>query len=185
MSDLRIPVGLDTPKATFARYGFEVAQMPEFPGYVVATDGSVFSSMCTPGRNPYYKKLSGHVKQGYRLVTFCNATTQLEMLVHRAVAGLFIPNPDNLPIVRHLNGKRLDNRLANLSWGTAADNENDKHAHGTWDLRRNGKLRQDQVVAIREMARNGVPYAQIALGVGVHSTTVSRAATGSTWDNVK
>lgn len=46
--------------------------------------------------------------------------------VHRIVAEAFIPNPDNLPVVRHLNDVKTDNRVENLAWGTWSDNEYDK-----------------------------------------------------------
>lgn len=38
--------------------------------------------------------------------------------VHRAVAELFIPNPDNKTQVDHINTNPLDNRAVNLRWVT-------------------------------------------------------------------
>ena len=44
--------------------------------------------------------------------------------VHRAVAELFIPNPENKPEVDHINTDRHDNRAENLRWVTKKENAN-------------------------------------------------------------
>lgn len=44
------------------------------------------------------------------------------LYVHRLVATAFIPNPDNLPQVDHINGNKLDNAVSNLRWVSVSDN---------------------------------------------------------------
>lgn len=52
------------------------------------------------------------------------------VLGHRVVALAHIENPDGLPLVRHLNSVKVDNRVENLAWGTHSQNANDAAAAG-------------------------------------------------------
>lgn len=42
--------------------------------------------------------------------------------IHRLVADAFIPNPNNLPQVNHLDYDRTNNKVTNLEWCCALDN---------------------------------------------------------------
>ena len=45
-----------------------------------------------------------------------------DRLVHRVVAETFIPNPDNLPEVDHIDGDKSNNCVENLRWVTRSQN---------------------------------------------------------------
>lgn len=47
----------------------------------------------------------------------------------RLIAKLWIPNPNNLPVVNHINGIKDDDSVENLEWCT--DSENEFHAYRT------------------------------------------------------
>lgn len=50
--------------------------------------------------------------------------------IHRLVAQAFMPNPNKLPVVRHLNDRPYDNEIENLAWGTQRDNAYDSIRNG-------------------------------------------------------
>jgi len=65
-----------------------------------------------------YKKpliLSNRISQnGYCSVCLNADGDKKTTLVHRLVAEAFIPNPDNLPFVDHIDGNRSNNCVENL-----------------------------------------------------------------------
>lgn len=61
---------------------------------------------------------------GYLIVGLYRDGKQTPKLVHRLVAEAFIPNPNNLTDVDHLNTNRTDNRVENLRWCTHKENQN-------------------------------------------------------------
>lgn len=79
-------------------------------------------------------KIRSHkiLPKGHHAITLMNNGTYHTFLVHRLVLLTFIgPPPIGSNIARHLNDNPSDNRLENLSWGTASDNQ--------YDAVRNGK----------------------------------------------
>lgn len=72
-------------------------------------------SVCEDGRLRNKKERDIGVinpKSGYRTVGYTNK----QYYIHRLVAEAFIPNPDNLLYVDHINTIRNDNRVENLRW---------------------------------------------------------------------
>lgn len=68
-------------------------------------------------------------KWGYYEVTLSKNSKTKTFRVNRLVAITFIPNPNNYPVVNHINGIKKDNSVENLEWCTYS--ENLKHAFRT------------------------------------------------------
>lgn len=64
----------------------------------------------------------GNQSSGYRNVTIFAEGKGKTFNVHRLVALAFIPNPEELGYVNHLNEDKTDNRLENLEWCTQQAN---------------------------------------------------------------
>lgn len=72
------------------------------------------------------KFLKGTILHTYRYINFRWNGKQKNKSVHRLVAEAFLPNPDNLPCIHHIDGDRLNNKLDNLKW--VSEQENVKQA---------------------------------------------------------
>lgn len=86
-----------------------------------------------------YKEKTNHIERvnekilslginhkGYCITYLYKNSKRKTFLVHRLVAEAFIPNPNHLPQVNHINGIKQDNRPQNLEWCT--NEYNQKHA---------------------------------------------------------
>lgn len=59
----------------------------------------------------------------YLAVVLCSAKNRKMFQVHRLIAITFIPNPNNLEQVDHINRDKSDNRVENLRWVTQSENQ--------------------------------------------------------------
>lgn len=120
--------------------------VPGFPGYYVSRWGRVFSRLelikgGTLGRGSHrvytdtWKELQPYVKHRYGKIMNSdkpqvtlykpNDRKPYIMKVHQLVAKIYVPNPSNLPIIRHLDDNGCNNYYKNLRWGTVKDNVHD------------------------------------------------------------
>ena len=61
--------------------------------------------------------------KGYLCVDLSKNGITTHKLLHRLLAEAFIPNPNNYPIVLHLDTVKTNLSLDNLKWGTYSDNQ--------------------------------------------------------------
>jgi hypothetical protein len=137
-------------------------KIKDYPNYEVNNIGQVKSiERCIVQSNgevhklkEKYLKLSN--RGGYYRVCLTNGNGEKGnwKSVHRLVAECFIPNPENKPIINHINGIPTDNNINNLEWCT--HQENSLHAHRTGlqvckkgEKHHNAKLTNKQALEIR------------------------------------
>ena len=80
--------------------------------YIIYSDGRIWSNK----RSKFLKASIHHT--GYTRICF----NKKDRFIHRLVAEAFIDNPNNLPIINHINEIKSDNRVENLEWCTHRHN---------------------------------------------------------------
>jgi|688.fasta_scaffold502346_1 hypothetical protein len=65
-------------------------------------------------------------KLGYLHINLYKEGKKKMYKIHRLVSIAFLPNPNNLPEVDHINRLPYDNRLENLRWISIGNNERNK-----------------------------------------------------------
>ena len=107
-----------------------------FKGYFVNRNGDVFSE-----KRGSIKKLRPKGGIYYHVGLWKDGKCYCKK-IHRIVAEVFIPNPDNKPEVNHKNGIKTDNCVENLEWVTRSENEVHKcnilNRRGGWFGKRPG-----------------------------------------------
>ena len=63
-------------------------------------------------------------KKGYCSVKLYKNGKGKTYKIHRLVAEIFIPNPENKPQVNHIDGNKQNNCVTNLEWNTNEENFN-------------------------------------------------------------
>lgn len=123
--------------------------------YAVTSCGRIYS---------YKKKkfMSTYLCNGYERINLRDSDgNRKNFLVHRLVAEAYIPNPNNLDTVDHIDNCRTHNWISNLQWLSLTDNT--KKTKGT----KVKNLTTDQVFE---------SYSAAARAYGVHPNTIRRKA---------
>lgn len=132
--------------------------------YSVTPEGDIFSHLS--GKILKQARHATHQGKFYRRVRLRIDGRYVPLYIHRILAEIHIPNPDNKPTVNHKNGDTEDNSLCNLEWST--HKEQTDHAFET-GIRTNfgdnaswTKLSEEDVREIRSEYRAGVKQKELA-----------------------
>ena len=138
---------------------------------------------------PYKRKgrplKPGFTSDGYKLVVFCLNGEMKTLHLARLVAKHFIPNPENLEQIDHVDCDKGNNHISNLRWCSRRSNmdfaiQNKRFASLT---RGNRILEWIDVYEIRKKRLEGGRLTEIAVEFGVGAGTISSITNGYNWLN--
>lgn len=72
-------------------------------------------------RDNYYLKPLDNGK-GYLRIKLTKNSKSKRYMLHRLIAEAFIENPNNYPVINHIDGNKKNNHINNLEWCTQSYN---------------------------------------------------------------
>jgi hypothetical protein len=151
-------------------------------GYKVSSTGIIYSKYSGGKPRTYSLDRYGY----YKCPLTVNGKT-LHLTVHRIVAETFIPNPNNLPQVNHIDGNKLNNDVSNLEWCTAQQNSTHKKIMNlTAKGERNGnaKYTSDQIHKVCKMLEDGYRDKEIREELGLDKNIIQKIKNGDCWVSI-
>lgn len=107
--------------------------------------------------------------------------------VHRLVAVAFLgPAPEGKNQVCHIDGDPANNNVANLKWGSPAENTADRVRHGrsfTGDRKVVQRLTEADAIRVHQLRRDGLKLHEIAKELGICYSHVSAIIGGRRWSS--
>jgi len=103
-------------------YLYIAMEIIDYPNYLIYDDGRVWSKTTKK-----FKNASTYQTTGYKYIALWKDNKNKLFLIHRLIAIHYIPNPNNLPQVNHINCVRTDNTIDNLEWVTNMENSQSKN----------------------------------------------------------
>jgi len=134
------------------------------------------------------KKLSTRVtKKGYVQTWLTVDAKTKYKFIHRIVAESFLPILSDSHEVNHKDGNKLNNHVSNLEWVSRLDNI--KHAWDNELYKRgekspNTKLKDSDVVKIRELNNEGVSYAKLGEMYNISKWSIRDICKYDTWKHI-
>jgi len=145
--------------------------------YYITDDCRIYNSITKRFLNPY-QVLNGRSKtKKYLGLNLHIDGKQTNVMYHRLIAEAFIPNPNNLPQVNHIDGNLLNNSLDNLEWVSASYN----NIHAITNGLRPCKLNQQKADEIRDLINKGIKPKEIMKLYDIKSTMFYKIKNNQSW----
>lgn len=176
---LRAHVRLSLPETP----GVEYRHIENFPGYIIGSDGTVWSQK----DGLAWKKMVIRLMDGHLYVLLYRDKKQRMCWIHRLLLEAFVgPCPTGMEC-RHLDGDGTNNALSNLVWGTHFENMQDMIRHGITrpgELSPSAVLSEPKVRTIMLSLASGEGASDLARQYGVSAATIDAINHGRTWKHL-
>ncbi len=93
-----------------------------FENYLIYEDGRIYNTKYNKFLKYTLKKEKFTCEKGYYVVGLTHNKKRYSKRLHRLLAETFIPNPNNLPCVDHIDRNTHNNDINNLRWVSYRDN---------------------------------------------------------------
>lgn len=160
-----------------------------FSNYTIKEDGTII--------NLNTSKTRAHtITTRYPLITLSLRGKSKTFSIHRLLAIMFIPNPENLPCVKHKDDDKYNYALSNLAWCTHSENNKEAYDTGVKSYHNKpmlkgsahgqSKLTEAEVVQMRiKYAKGCVFHKDLAIEFGVGRRTVGDIINRKVWKHVQ
>jgi hypothetical protein len=126
-------------------------------------------------------------RYGYPYVPLTFNGVSKKHSIHRLVAEAFLPNPDNLPEVNHIDGCTDNNQVVNLEWVTSSENQ--LHCtrvlgKGLGETHGNCKITNHIVSEIRNLYNEGVSRKCLVEKFNLSKSQIARIVNNTSWKHI-
>lgn len=145
-----------------------------YPDYQVSNLGNVRSTWVKGKVKPIKIQVDGN---GYYWVGIVGSLGRKKLKTSRLVALAFIPNPENLPTVDHIDRDKSNNKVENLRWASYKEQHDNRRefVYVKGEDNPSSVWTTEEVLYIKKLNRQGLGKRKIAKILGADPNRVQSA----------
>lgn len=151
------------------------ASVKEYPNYQVSHKGNIRS--LNYNRTGVVKNMIPKPdKWGYLICVLRNKNGKKTLHIHRLISDVFIPNPNRLSQINHIDGDKNNNSINNLEWCSQSYNMN--HAYKNFlNPRQKGVVQKNSNGNVLNVFRSAHEASRVT---GINRGNISNCCIGNT-----
>ena len=170
----------------------EYKTLPDYPNYRVYENGEVRSTTASRGIRSHPRLVKPYCPatgRGYPQIGLrdINGIAHSRLLLHRIIALVWVPNPENKPCVNHKDGNKMNFHPSNLEWVTNLENAQHAAMNGlrpSGETHHEARITEADVIRIRYRAARGESQAAMGREYGITQQAIYRIVKRLNWKHV-